>query len=37
VSPLTPVATLTGARAINDPAATNVAQIILSGGATATG
>jgi mono/diheme cytochrome c family protein len=32
VSPLTPVATLTGARAITDPTATNVAQIILSGG-----
>jgi mono/diheme cytochrome c family protein len=28
---LTPFATLTGARAINDPSATNVAQIILSG------
>ena len=32
VSPLTPLATLTGSRAINDPAATNVAQAILSGG-----
>ena len=32
VSPLTPLATIVGARAINDPAATNVAQIVLSGG-----
>jgi mono/diheme cytochrome c family protein len=31
VSPLMPFATLTGARAVNDPTATNVAQIILSG------
>ena len=30
-SPLTPFATLTGARAVNDPAATNVAQIVISG------
>jgi mono/diheme cytochrome c family protein len=37
VSALTPVATLTGARAINDPTATNVAQIILSGGQRQTG
>jgi len=32
-SPLTPVATLTGARAVNDPKATNVVQIALAGGA----
>jgi mono/diheme cytochrome c family protein len=31
VSPLTRYATLTGARAVNDPSATNVAQIILQG------
>jgi mono/diheme cytochrome c family protein len=31
VSPLTRFATLTGARAVNDPSATNVAQIVLSG------
>jgi mono/diheme cytochrome c family protein len=31
VSPLTHFATLTGARAVNDPTAINVAQIILSG------
>jgi mono/diheme cytochrome c family protein len=31
-SPLTPFATLVGARAVNDPAATNVAQIVLFGG-----
>jgi mono/diheme cytochrome c family protein len=31
VSPLTPYATLTGARAVNDRAATNVAQIVLQG------
>ena len=31
VSPLTPLATLTGARAVNDPVATNVAQIVISG------
>jgi len=31
VSPLTQYATLTGARAVNDPSATNVAQIVLSG------
>jgi mono/diheme cytochrome c family protein len=30
-SPVSPFATLTGARAVNDPAATNVAQIVLSG------
>jgi mono/diheme cytochrome c family protein len=30
-SPLTPFATLTGARAVNDPGATNVAQIVISG------
>lgn len=28
---LTPYATLTGARAVNDPSATNVAQIVISG------
>ena len=31
VGPLTRMATLTGARAVNDPSATNVAQIVLSG------
>jgi mono/diheme cytochrome c family protein len=31
VSPLTSWATLTGARAVNDPTATNVAQIVISG------
>jgi mono/diheme cytochrome c family protein len=31
VSPITGYATLTGARAINDPTATNVVQIVLSG------
>jgi mono/diheme cytochrome c family protein len=31
VSPLTRLATLTGTRAVNDPTATNVAQIVLSG------
>ena len=31
MSPLSPDATLTGARAINDPSATNVAQIVLHG------
>jgi mono/diheme cytochrome c family protein len=31
VSPLTRMATLTGARAVNDSSATNVAQIVLSG------
>jgi mono/diheme cytochrome c family protein len=31
VSPVIPFATLTGARAVNDPTATNVAQVILSG------
>jgi mono/diheme cytochrome c family protein len=30
-SPITPLATLTGAWAVNDPAATNVAQIVISG------
>jgi mono/diheme cytochrome c family protein len=30
-SPLTPFATLTGARAVNDPGAINVAQIVISG------
>jgi mono/diheme cytochrome c family protein len=30
-SPLTPFATLTGARAVNDPRGSNVAQIVLSG------
>jgi len=32
VSPVIPLATLTGTRAINDPTATNVAQVILAGG-----
>jgi mono/diheme cytochrome c family protein len=32
VTPLLPVATLTGTRAVNDPSATNVAQVILAGG-----
>jgi mono/diheme cytochrome c family protein len=31
VSPLSPVATLTGARSVNDPSAVNVAQIVISG------
>lgn len=31
VSPILPFATLTGARAVNDPSATNVAQIVISG------
>jgi mono/diheme cytochrome c family protein len=31
VSPLTPFATLTGARAVNDPSAINVAQVVLLG------
>jgi mono/diheme cytochrome c family protein len=31
VSPITPTATLTGARAVNDPTAINVAQVVLSG------
>jgi mono/diheme cytochrome c family protein len=30
-SPIIPFATLTGARAVNDPSATNVAQIVISG------
>ena len=30
-SPVSPMATLTGTWAVNDPAATNVAQIVLSG------
>jgi mono/diheme cytochrome c family protein len=30
-SALTPFATLTGSRAVNDPGATNVAQIVISG------
>jgi mono/diheme cytochrome c family protein len=30
-SPITPVATLAGSRAVNDPSATNVAQIVISG------
>jgi mono/diheme cytochrome c family protein len=30
-SPISPFATLTGARAVNDPSATNVAQIVISG------
>lgn len=32
VSPVLPYATLTGTRAVNDPSATNVAQVILGGG-----
>jgi mono/diheme cytochrome c family protein len=32
ISPVSPVATLTGTRAINDAAATNVAQVIIRGG-----
>jgi hypothetical protein len=31
VSAITPYATITGARAVNDPTATNVAQIVISG------
>ena len=31
VSPISPFATLTGSRAVNDPSATNVAQIVISG------
>ena len=31
VSPIAPTATLTGARAVNDPSAINVAQVVLSG------
>jgi mono/diheme cytochrome c family protein len=31
VSPITPLATLTGARAVNDPSAINVAQVVISG------
>ncbi len=31
VSPIIPLATLTGARAVNDPSAVNVAQIVISG------
>ena len=31
VSPIIPFATLTGARAVNDPSAVNVAQIVISG------
>jgi mono/diheme cytochrome c family protein len=31
VSPLTPMATLTGSRAVNDPSAVNVAQVVISG------
>ena len=31
VSPLTPFATLTGARAVNDPSAINIAQVVISG------
>jgi mono/diheme cytochrome c family protein len=31
VSAITPFATISGARAVNDPAATNVAQIVISG------
>jgi mono/diheme cytochrome c family protein len=30
-SAITPLATLTGSRAVNDPGATNVAQIVISG------
>ncbi|MDB6082750.1 MAG: alcohol dehydrogenase [Gammaproteobacteria bacterium] len=32
ISPVIPFATLTGTRAVNDPAATNVAQVIIGGG-----
>jgi mono/diheme cytochrome c family protein len=32
ISPVLPIATLTGTRAINDPGAGNVAQVILRGG-----
>jgi mono/diheme cytochrome c family protein len=32
ISPVLPYASLTGTRSINDPAATNVAQVILNGG-----
>jgi mono/diheme cytochrome c family protein len=31
VSPIVPYATLTGARAVNDPSATNVAQVVING------
>ena len=31
MSAITPYATIAGARAVNDPAATNVAQIVISG------
>jgi mono/diheme cytochrome c family protein len=31
VSPIIPLATLTGARAVNDPSAVNVAQVVMSG------
>jgi hypothetical protein len=31
VSPISPFATIAGARAVNDPTATNVAQIVISG------
>jgi mono/diheme cytochrome c family protein len=31
VSPVTPFATLTGARAVNDPSGTNVVQVVISG------
>jgi mono/diheme cytochrome c family protein len=31
VSPLSPLATISGSRAVNDPTATNVAQIVISG------
>ena len=31
VSPLSPFATISGSRAVNDPTATNVAQIVISG------
>jgi mono/diheme cytochrome c family protein len=31
LSPLSPLATITGSRAVNDPTATNVAQIVISG------
>jgi mono/diheme cytochrome c family protein len=31
VSPVTPLATLTGARAVNDPSAANVVQVVISG------
>jgi mono/diheme cytochrome c family protein len=37
VSPIVPLATLTGARSVNDPSAVNVAQVVLSGARRRTG